>query len=102
MKLLSILFFSGLFLTSAYAEEPPTPMTVKEKTNYSIGVNEIRNFRQNGVEIDINMLIQGMRDAFSGEKLRLKEEEIQEALGKVQGELRMRQRGLKRPAPEVK
>lgn len=74
--------------------------TWKDRVNYSIGVSEVRKFRQEGIEIDYDVLIKGMKDALSGEKLLLSEEELQATISQLQEELRMRQRGLRRAGAE--
>jgi FKBP-type peptidyl-prolyl cis-trans isomerase len=68
----------------------PALETQKEKFSYSIGVNVGTNIRQQGVDIDPNLLFQGLNDALAGELKLLTEQEVQEALAALQQELRAR------------
>jgi FKBP-type peptidyl-prolyl cis-trans isomerase len=54
--------------------------TPKDQVNYAIGVSLISNFKKQGVDIDLNMVIKGMQDAHSGEKLLLSDGELQNAM----------------------
>ncbi len=53
--------------------------TVRDKASYSIGMMFGTNFKKQGVDIDIDLLIQGLRDA-SGGKTLLTEEQAGEAV----------------------
>jgi FKBP-type peptidyl-prolyl cis-trans isomerase len=68
----------------AYAEDATVLKTDKEKTNYAIGANIIGSIRQQGVEIDLDLVIKGMRDAYSGGKMLLSEEEIRTGIDQYQ------------------
>ncbi len=74
------------------AADPLVPTTEQEKTNYSIGVNMIKNFQQQGVDVKFEMLVQGMKDALSGGKLQMSDEEIKKTLLALQNEVRRRQK----------
>jgi FKBP-type peptidyl-prolyl cis-trans isomerase FklB len=54
--------------------------TEKEKISYVIGVNAVRNFESRGDDFDLEMVIRGLRDAYSGKKLLLSEKECNEIL----------------------
>jgi FKBP-type peptidyl-prolyl cis-trans isomerase FklB len=58
------------------AGEQPALKTEKDRVNYSIGVNFIGNIKHQGVEIDLDLVMKGMQDAYSGEKLLLSDEDI--------------------------
>jgi FKBP-type peptidyl-prolyl cis-trans isomerase FklB len=72
------------------AEPPPVLKTPKDKTNYAIGVNLISNFRQQGVDIDLDLVVQGMRDAAAGGKYLLSDEEIRIGIQRFQVEVRQK------------
>jgi FKBP-type peptidyl-prolyl cis-trans isomerase len=61
--------------------------TQKDQVSYSIGVNIGQNFRIQGVEIDLNILTRGIKDALANGKLRMTEQEINECMNKYQTEL---------------
>jgi FKBP-type peptidyl-prolyl cis-trans isomerase FklB len=83
--------FVGIVLACglAFAQEPPALTTPKDKTNYAIGVNLISNLRQQGVDIDLDLVIRGMRDASAG-KLLLSDEDIR--IGIQQYQVAVRQK----------
>jgi FKBP-type peptidyl-prolyl cis-trans isomerase len=66
-----------------------TPM---DQVNYAIGVNLIGNFKKQGVDIDLNLVMKGMQDAFAGNKLLLSDAEFGRAIKQYQAEVR-RMRG---------
>lgn len=83
----------GIMLLTAQisAGEAPLLKTQRDKVNYAIGANMIGNFRQQGIEIDLDLVIQGMRDALAGGKLLLSEEEIRIAITQYQATARQKQ-----------
>jgi len=92
INLLTAVLGVALLISQASAGEPLVLKTEKEKVNYGIGVNTIRNFQQQGIEIDLEALIQGMRDALSGGKLLLTDEELHKTLISIQTEVRRKQK----------
>ena len=50
----------------ATPDETPVLKTQKDQVNYAIGVHLIGNFKRQGVDIDLDLVIKGMRDAYSG------------------------------------
>ncbi len=66
--------------TSAKTKEESTLKTQKEKINYAIGVQMIGNFKRQGMEIDLDLIMKGMRDAFAGNQLLLSDGELRKAM----------------------
>jgi len=83
-----------LLASQAFAGEVPALKTQMDKVNYSIGVSTIRNFKQygSGSEIDLDMVIKGMKDELSGKKLLMSEKELRAALTAVQTEIMQKKR----------
>ena len=79
-----------------FAGEPVVLKTQKERVSYSIGVSVIRNFKQQGLEIDLDVVMQGMKDALGDRKILLTEEEIRATLTAVQTGIRLKQRQARR------
>ena len=90
VKVLVTILGLGLLAGQAYAAEPPALKTDKDKVNYAIGVNIISNIKQQGIDIDLDLVIQGMKDANSGGKLLLSDEEIRKGIDKYQTAVRQK------------
>jgi len=83
--ILTGLFLSLLIAVPAipqiYAAGPaPALQTQKEKESYSIGYEVGRSMKADGVEVDINVLTQGLDDAISQKEPRLKDEEMRKLI----------------------
>jgi FKBP-type peptidyl-prolyl cis-trans isomerase len=81
----------GLLPVQASGEEPPVLKSEKDRLNYSIGVGVAKNFQRQQIDIDVDLVIKGMRDAFSGEKLLMKDDDLNKTLSAFQTELRQKQ-----------
>jgi FKBP-type peptidyl-prolyl cis-trans isomerase FklB len=83
----------GLVLPAfpGFAEERPVLKTERDRVNYAVGVNMIGNFKQQGIDIDLDMVIQGMKDAFSGGKLLLTDDELRKAISQYHIKVRQMQ-----------
>lgn len=82
-----------LLLTAsrAGAEDAAALGTNREKSSYALGINLIGNLKQQGIEMDLELVIKGMRDAFSGGKLLMSEEEVRKFISLYQNEVRLKQ-----------
>lgn len=74
--------------------------TPSDMMSYSIGVEVIRNFRKQGTEMNLDLVIRGMKDAYSNEKLLLTDKEIRKSMNSFQAELRRKQAQNTRIAAE--
>jgi UDP-GlcNAc:undecaprenyl-phosphate/decaprenyl-phosphate GlcNAc-1-phosphate transferase len=81
------------------ADEQPLK-TEKDMLSYALGVDLARNSTRNGIQIDPDIVLKGIKDALSGEKLLLSEEGLRQRLIEAQTEVRQRQARL-RTAPEI-
>lgn len=90
----------SLLAARASAEEAPVLKTQQDKVSYSIGVEAGRNYKRMGVEVDANLLVKGLRDALSAEKLLMTDEEIRATMTAYQAELRQKQAQATRLAAE--
>jgi len=101
MKLfLSMVLGIVLLVSQANAEEKKALQTAKEKQSYSIGADIGSKLKAQSIDIDADMLAQGLKDAVSGEKLLLTEQEIKETLTGLQKELMEKQAGLTKQMAE--
>jgi FKBP-type peptidyl-prolyl cis-trans isomerase FklB len=63
----------------------------KDKVSYSIGVNIGTSFKQQGIDVNPEALIAGFKDALSGGKAVLTQEEVSHTLAALQRELMTKQ-----------
>jgi len=80
-----------LLAASASAADTAALGTQKQKVSYGIGVDLARNFTRMGVEFDVDTLAEGMKDALSGAKLLMTDEELRSTLTAYQTELKEKQ-----------
>src|SRR5664279_2022566 len=77
------------------AAAAPALSTRKEKFSYALGMNIGSglgaNLKKQSVEVDTNLVSQGLKDAMSDGKTRLTQEEAQAVLTEVQNEVRKQQ-----------
>lgn len=77
--------------SSLPAQETPVLQSEVDRVNYGIGVGVARNFSNQGLEVNLDLVIRGMRDAHAGAPLLLTEEELARTMNAFQKELRRRQ-----------
>jgi FKBP-type peptidyl-prolyl cis-trans isomerase FklB len=92
MKLRLIAVLVVVLLTSQVnAEEKLVLKDQKDKVSYSIGMNIGNNLKKQSIDIDIDILVQGIKDSFSGSKTLLTEQEFRDTITAFQQELRAKQ-----------
>lgn len=69
----------------------PVLKTQKDKTSYAIGVGIGRSLHRDSVDVDPNVLLQGIKDALAGSKPLMTDDEIKSAMIALQGDVRQRQ-----------
>lgn len=60
----------------------------KDQISYATGVMAIRNYVKNDVAFDIEVMIQGMRDALAGKEMKMSDREINLVMNRLKDELR--------------
>jgi FKBP-type peptidyl-prolyl cis-trans isomerase len=80
----------GLFVTSgqSWSAEKTVLKTDKEKLSYSIGASIGKNLKMESTDIDLSLLIKGLKDSSSGEKSLLSDQEIRQVMTDYQKQLR--------------
>jgi FKBP-type peptidyl-prolyl cis-trans isomerase len=79
-----------LLLTAlASAEETLILKTQKDRQSYAMGVEVVRNLDRQGLELDLNIVIRGMKDA-AGNKLLLTDDEITKSMTLTTLEVRLK------------
>jgi FKBP-type peptidyl-prolyl cis-trans isomerase len=86
----------ALVSPQVFAGEQVVLKTQKDRVSYSIGASVIRNFKQQGLEIDLDVVMQGMKDALGDGTLLLTEAELRATLTAVQTDIRLKQRQTRR------
>ena len=83
-----------LLACPANAGENVALKTQKDKVSYIIGIDLGKNFQKQAIDVDADILAQGIKDGVSGAKLLLSEQEIRETLAAFQVEMMAKQAGL--------
>ncbi len=75
------------------ANQPPVPglTTLKDRFSYALGLNLGTTLHRQSVEVDPDILGQGLKDALAGGAARLTPEQAQAAISEVQTELQKKQ-----------
>ena len=84
-------FGLGLLAFQASGGEPQVLQTDKERLSYTVGVDTGRNLRQLETEVDLDLLMKGIKDGLSGEKFLMSEKELFATRNSIQHEMRRKQ-----------
>ncbi len=75
-----------------HAPAPPLVLkTDKDKQSYAIGMNIGKSIHRDGVDVDPNILLRGMKDALAGGKTVLTDDEAKAVMTNLQAEMRKQQ-----------
>lgn len=89
MKLRWLAAAAALLLAGhAGAADPPKLADQKDKISYSIGVDIGNNLKKQSIDVDVDLLARGVKDAVAGGEALLSPEEVQETLVALQKDLR--------------
>jgi len=75
-------------LAAPAASASAAQMSDKDRLSYATGVVSIRNYVKNEIPFNLDMIIQGMRDAQAGKELAMSEKEIRVVMNQLQTDLR--------------
>jgi len=67
------------------------PATQKDKVSYGVGVQVARSLKSQGIDINPDLLVQGLKDALAGQKLLLSDDELNNAMASLQQELQQKE-----------
>lgn len=70
------------------------PVTVKKNASYGFGRQFGENFEQEGIELDIDQFIAGLKDGFEGKESKISEDDLQAAMQAFQEQIAKKQREL--------
>ena len=101
LRWLTVVALGALLLAArGSAQEAPALKTLKEKLSYATGVDLVRNFQRQGVEVDHDLFLRGVKDGFSGGPLLMSDAEINKMVNIFQTEQKMRLAERKREQSE--
>jgi len=81
----------GLMAIPAAAQDTAAPTTQKDKVSYGIGVQVAKTLKGQGIDINPDLLIKGLRDALSGQKLLMSDEDLNTTMAALQQEVTQKQ-----------
>ena len=100
-RFLAVALGTGLLIGTALAQDekgasPPAPALKdsKQKVSYGIGLNIGRSMKSQAVDVDADVLARGIKDALTGGKPLLSDQELKETMMALQQELEGRQREM--------
>lgn len=81
----------GLLAIPASAQDSTAPATQKDKVSYGIGVQVAKTLRNQGIDINPDLLIKGLRDTFSGQKLLMSDDDLNNTMAALEQEITQKQ-----------
>ena len=91
-----------ILLSAAHvcAGEAPALNTPKDKVSYATGVDLVRSFQRQGVEVDRDLFMKGVTDGLAGGTLLMSDDDINKSLKLFQAQQKMKQAERKRQHAE--
>jgi len=81
----------GLLALQASAQEASPLSSSKDKVSYAIGVEVAKSLKAQGVDVDSNILVMGLKDALGTGKLLMTDEELKATMTTFQEDLKQKQ-----------
>jgi FKBP-type peptidyl-prolyl cis-trans isomerase len=96
MKTRVALMVAGMMLCGCAAKTVAVRplVTDKDKQSYAIGMNVGKSLKEQPIELDPNIVAQGLKDTLSGAKPALTDDEVKAVLTQLQGEMRAKQEAM--------
>jgi FKBP-type peptidyl-prolyl cis-trans isomerase len=89
MKVRWIAFLGALLLAAQVsAAETPVLETGRDKVSYAVGVDLAKTFKKQKIDVNLDLLMKGMRDGLSGERLLMPERELRQVMQQFQADVR--------------
>jgi FKBP-type peptidyl-prolyl cis-trans isomerase FklB len=77
----------ALAVSHAWADEGSQFKDRREQESYAIGAQTGRTLKADKGDVDIEMMVRGLKDGYGGSKLRMSEDELKVVMNRVQQEL---------------
>ncbi len=100
MKRLTTAIFALTFVAAISAEEKSTLKDSKDKVSYSIGLDIGSTLKKLNIDVNGDALVAGLKDALTGAKPQLTEEQIKETMTTFSNELRNKQQAATQEAAQ--
>jgi FKBP-type peptidyl-prolyl cis-trans isomerase FklB len=81
----------GVLACAVSAQEPAALKTQKDKLSYAIGTQIAKSVKNQGIDVNPDLLIMGVKDALSGGKLQMTDEEVRATMTTLQDEMKQKQ-----------
>lgn len=91
MKNLIIAIVALCFVTAVWAEEKSALKDTKDKVSYSIGLDIGSTLKKQNIDVNTDTLFAGLKDALTGAKPQMTEEQMKETMAAFSKELRDKQ-----------
>lgn len=92
MRLITTIMALILCAGLTYAQGPGEFKNNMEKVSYAVGMGVGKNLTRQGLEVDPEALLRGLKDVLKGKKTRLSDAEFQQTMRKISTALRARQK----------
>ncbi len=102
MRLIAAVFGVLFFAGTIYAEGDSVLKTERERVSYSLGLNIGNNLKGQSIDIDPDVFSRGIKDALTGSKPMLTEQEIQTTIKSFEKEMRTKQASRMKEVGEKK
>jgi FKBP-type peptidyl-prolyl cis-trans isomerase FklB len=91
MKLKKTVCWTLLLTASlAWSAEPPVLKTDKDRLSYAIGASIGKNLKTESTEVDLNLLLEGIKANLAGDKMALTDREVRQVMNDYQTQMRQR------------
>lgn len=100
MSLRSMLVFACAVASGPAVAQQPNLESPRDRVSYAIGVDMARNFRKQGIEIDVDLIARGLRDGLGGGPVLLSDKDLRRTMNEFQGDVRQRMAQNRRSAAE--
>lgn len=102
MKRIAIVMLAfGIWAGNAHAQDAPAALkTQKEKLSYAIGMEMGQGVKAQAMDVDPELISRGLKDALSGAKSLMSDDELQTVIGALREEMRQKQMQAEEAAAE--
>ena len=97
----TILAAAGLLGLQVVAEETVELKTQNDKVSYSIGADIGKNFKRQGMDVNLDLLVKGLKDGMADGKLAMTEEEMRATFKSFESEMRQKQEAANKKEGEA-